>query len=136
MKKILMIISISMMCSLLFLFKAKPLQVSAVNNRLDVSVKYLTTEDAENYNSISNGRFVFHEQTLQEGDYSVSLTIENNTGFAATGYRIYIHPSLCTPITYTDGSTARPIYYKGDVLNESNLTPSFGSFSNFSIAFK
>jgi len=126
MKKGILIVSISIIAFICLFFNVKALTAYADDDTiLDVSVKYITAEDADGYNNMPSGRLKIGENPIQEGDYAVSLMILNNTVFAATGYRIEYHSALCSPITYTDPSNnqERPVYYIGNVLNEAGILP-------------
>lgn len=126
MKKYLLMISISIISIVIVILKIDPINAYGVNDTvLNVAVKYISADAAAGYNQMPTGRLNRHGQTIQEGDYAVSLTILNNSGFAGTGYRIYYNSSLSSPITYVDvnnSNVVKPIYYKGDVLANSDLT--------------
>lgn len=125
MKKGIIMTSLSLIAVFLLVLNFKPLTAHADSDTiLDVTVKYITEEDADMYNDLPSSRMKINENPIQEGDYAISLTIQNNTRFAATGYRIYYHSALCSPIMYTDNSNyIRPVYYVGNVLFDADIAP-------------
>lgn len=114
-----MLLTTSMVCIILIILsKVSSLTAYATNNTLDVVVKCITSDEASYYNSHMTPSSV----QCAAGDYAVSLVISNNTGFAATGYRIKYNTSFGTPRTYMSGTNVRPIYCKGTVFNDTPLT--------------
>lgn len=90
----------------------------ATNDELNISVKYITSEDATKYNNQQISNLNNYTVPIQTGDYAVSLSIKNNTGFTSIGYRIYYDPDVCTPVykNSTDAlgaPTKLPIFDKG-----------------------
>lgn len=114
-----MLLTTSTVCIILIILsKVSSLTAYATNNTLDVVVKCITSDEASYYNSHMTPSSV----QCAAGDYAVSLVISDNTGFAATGYRIKYNTSFGTPRTYMSGTTVRPIYCKGTVFNDTPLT--------------
>lgn len=124
MKKFLFSIGFVFTALFLFSIEIRMTTAYATNDTvLDVAVKYITQVDADNYNSLSSTYLNRYGVSIQSGDYAVSLTIEGNTGFAATGYQIYYDNTICEPLKYYDssGSLYRPIYCRGQLAVENGL---------------
>ena len=118
MKKVLLTILFSVVGLIAFISKNEAIKAYAVNNELDISVKYLTSSDAANYNNQQISNLNSYSVPLQAGDYAISLSIKNNTGFTSIGYRIFYNASICTPIYKIElnglGNPVEvPIYDKG-----------------------
>lgn len=125
MKKLLLALGITFISMFFFFGKGASLRAYATDNILDVVVKPLSASEADAYN---NGTLSLnsYDVTLQEGDFAVSLVIENNTGFSATGYQIKYNASLCTPL-YINQESPMPIYHRGS----ASSTLSFSLEINF-----
>jgi hypothetical protein len=97
-KKGLLAILFSAIGLIALLCKSEAIKAYANNDELDVSVKYLTSSDAAKYNDQQISNLNDYSVPLQAGDYAISLSIKNNTGFTSIGYRIFYNSSICTPI--------------------------------------
>ena len=134
MKKLLLAFGFIIVSSIIFFGKDIQLSASATNNVLDVAVKRLTAGEIAGFNSSWGSA-----SPIQSGDYAVSLTIENNTGFAATGYLIYYDSTICSPVFYQPNPNAsvRLAFKKGiagedlGFTYEHNASDSLLGFASF-----
>ena len=119
MKKLLLALGFIIVSSLLFFGKGIQLRAFATNDELNVAVKRLTAGEAAAYNTSSVSNLNNYTAPIQAGDYAVSLTVTNNTGFAATGFRIRYDNYTVYPVCY---AYEQAVYYKGEAAGNLNLT--------------
>lgn len=117
MKKLLLALGLSIISMFFFFGKGASLRAFATDNVLDVAVKPLSSSEADAYNN-NTLSLNSHDILLQEGDFAVSLVIQNNTGFAAIGYQITYNASLCAPLyTFAQNDVnhlrPKPICHRG-----------------------
>ena len=85
-----------------------------------MKVKRVTDAEAYYYNNSSN--LISGDTTINAGDYKITLYISGNTGFSATGFRIFYGNNVCRPLTYIEDNHIIPVHYKEYVWAESDLT--------------
>lgn len=108
-----------------FCISGNKLSASAVDISLGVEVRLIDQAAANyynNYNSSSSGSNcllpVDSNNPIQAGDYIVTVTVDNNCGFAATGMRVIYNTSLCQCVMSNNAA----VYFKEDVLRSSGIT--------------
>lgn len=119
MKKKLFTVGLIAISLFFIIIKTPAVTAYATNNTINVVVKCITSDEASYYNSHMTPS---NSTQCVAGDYAISLVISDNTGFAATGYRIKYDGSLGAPRTHLVGDVVKPIFCKGDVMNGSSVT--------------
>jgi hypothetical protein len=84
-------------------FQCQAADITNTENVIDARVSVITAEDLPNYTKEIKSAAKAGGATLNAGDYRVAVCISNNTGFGATGLRVYFDYDNFEPVTYTKG---------------------------------
>jgi hypothetical protein len=106
-----------MMLTLVMLLCIIPLKTASTDysdtvNIIDARVEIVTEEELPKYTKEIKNKAKAGGAVVEAGDYRVTVCITNNTGFGATGMRVFFDDENFEPRTYNNGKEIVPFIIK------------------------